>query len=270
MKADVIVVNYRTPSDLATFCNSLLDNAAAIETLTIMDNAPVFRDPAIMESNVRNLRAMLGAPVEWIVNEENVGYARAVNRAATRTAGPVLAIFNADVVVKPDSIQAMCDFLEASKAIGIAGPKQVNSKGRITHAGVVGNNRRPEIRGWQRKDQGQFDDVTTCISVSGSAYFVRRECWDELTSCQNYQDSVVEITGEHAEGAFLPTPLYYEETFCSLHARKHNWLVAYNGKVEMIHEWQGSCRDRRVLTDYMTTSRGMYRRACDRHDIIRE
>lgn len=271
MNADVIVVSYRTARDLSKFCDSLVESPEGIATVTIVNNQPRDIDVLVAEENAKHLKEMLGVPVMTVVNEENVGYAKAVNNAALKVTAPVLAIFNADVMVKPGTIQAMCDFIDSNELIGIAGPKQVNSQRRITHAGVIGSNRRPNLRGWHRRDEGQFDDVLLdCVSVSGSAYFVRRECWDELTNCPVYQSASRSVGVGSPEGAFLPTPLYYEETFCSVHADAHGWLIGYNGMAEMVHEWQGSCKDNKVLTKYMTISRGMYRKVCDLHEIPRE
>lgn len=261
---DVIVVNFHTPEDLETFCQSL-DEQTGVSSITIVNNEPRFMDRSVANS----LAKELGARV--LTNEENVGYARAVNAAAVGLTAPILAIFNSDVRLMTSSITAMADFLDAHDEVGIAGPKQVDSKGRITHGGIVGTNRRPVHRSWHRRDTGQCDDVlTNVVTVSGSAYFVKRACWDELTACPIYQGSAKKMRGVVPTGAFLPTPLYYEETFCSVHAVAHGWKNAYNGKVKMIHEWQGSSKDHAVLSKYVAKSRQMYRQACADHGIIHE
>jgi hypothetical protein len=258
---DVVVINYRTPEDLQEFCQSL-HGEPGIESVTIVNNAP----RRIDEETAAHEAPALGARV--INNEENLFYARAVNAAAVGLTAPILAIFNADVITSPGSIEAMADFLNFYNEVGVAGPRQVDQKGHITHGGIIGTTRRPVHRGWQKKDYGQYTDIILdAVTVSGSAYFVRRECWDALTECQTYQDSCVRLTGERALGAFLPTNHYYEETFCSVHASRHGWKNAYNGQVRMVHKWLGSCKDRDQLAEYTRQSRAMYREACADHGI---
>lgn len=261
---DVVVVNYQTPGDLATFCRSL-DEQAGIGTITIVNNAPTMEDVRI----AADAGARLGGRVmNW---DDNIGYAKAVNAAAAEVSSPVLGIFNADVICPPGSIAAMAEFLDAHDEVGVAGPKQVDSRQRITHAGITGSPHRPILRGWHQRDHRQFDDVRLdCVSVSGSAYFVKRSCWDELTNCQTYQNSVKSLTGRSAEGAFLPTAHYYEETFCSYHARAHDWKIAYNGRATMVHQWQGATRDQGLLTRYATESRRLFRSACADHGMVHD
>jgi GT2 family glycosyltransferase len=261
---DVVVVNFHTPGDLEYFVRSIKDEQFA--SITIANNSPTQAD--------RITSTRLGGEVELTIidHQQNLGYARAVNHAAAELTAPILAIFNADVVVEPGSIQKMIDFMDAHPEVGIAGPKQVDDKNRITHGGIIGTNRRPRHRAWHARDHAQCNDILTdVVSVSGSAYFVRRECWDELTDCHTYQESCLAHTGHRATGAFLPTQHYYEETFCSVHARAHGWKVAYNGKAKMVHLWhRSSPLGRTGAEQHLEASRTFYRKACDDHGISRE
>jgi GT2 family glycosyltransferase len=259
---DCIVVNYQTPLDLEDFCESMRDQR--ISSLTIMNNDPNTEDRVVAARYVKELGAES-------ITLDNVGYANAVNYAAQRVDSDYLAIFNADVVCSPDSVQEMVSFMCSAPHIGIAGPRQVNENGLITHAGIFGTSDKPKIRGWKKKDRGQFNDIRDdCVSVAGSAYFVLRRCWDELTDCPDYNDAVVRIMGGFPAGAFLPTPHYYEETFCSYHAREHGWSVAYNGEIEMIHKWHRASAVGGFAEKMMPISRDMFRQACDEHGIVHD
>jgi GT2 family glycosyltransferase len=137
----------------------------------------------------------------------------------------------------------------------------------ITHAGIFGTNDKPALRGWKRPDDGQFDEIRDdALSVSGSAYFIKRLCWDELTNCSKYRKIAPD-----AVGAFLPTPHYYEETFCSYHAREHGWKVVYDGETSMVHKWHKASPVGGVAEKkHMPESRKMFRAACDMHGITHD
>ena len=265
MTTDVVVCNYRTPKDLLNFAASLTDQPG-LGDIVIVNNSPHERDRQVAD----RIAGEHGATV--INNPKNLGYARAMNAAAVDLSNETLALFNADVITAPGSIQAMDEFLAKNPEVGIAGPRQTDDRNRIVHGGIVGTNKRPQHRGWHRLDQGQFDaTIIGTVTVSGSAFFVRRECWEELTACETYQASCERHTGGRALGALLPTRHYYEETFCCVHAAHHGWKNAYVGSVKMTHLWHRASPPGQQGADRLIgPSRELYRAACDDHGISRE
>lgn len=260
MNTDIVVVNYKTPRDLEKFCESL--RGQEINSFTIVNNTPTEEDIAVADRYSKELGG-------WVCNnDENIGYARAINEASTLLAGDIIATFNADVICPEGSIKAMADFMAQHPNVGVAGPKQVDSKNRITSAGVTGTNQQPKLRGWHQIDRGQFDEVRfDCVSVSGSAFFVKRSCWEELKLCPVYRTSCKNIFGQEPLGPMLPCAHFYEETALSYHARSHGWRVAFNGGVSMQHEWQGACKDNQLLSRYARDSKEQFRIFCSDHGI---
>lgn len=266
---DVVVVNYRTPDDLRGFIKSF----AAVQfevpaTLFVVNVEPLEADADAVDEALEDVVV----PVGYALCPTNIGYAKACNQAATAIAGfnrprRTLAFFNADTRLAPGVLDHCHWTLHQNDDWGIIGPKQVNDAGEITHAGVFGTNKRPLLRGWKEPDAGQYDEIRDdAVSVSGSAYFVKRSCWDELSACPTYKEIAPE-----ALGAFLPTQHYYEETWCSYHAREHGWKVVYDGEVSMIHRWhQASPVGGVAEKKHMPASRIMFRDACDRHGIERD
>ena len=43
--------------------------------------------------------------------------------------------------------------LEANPDVGVVGPKQISSDGRISHGGIVGSNISPQHSGWLEPDK---------------------------------------------------------------------------------------------------------------------
>lgn len=246
---DIIVVNYQTPEDLQGFLDSL--NVQIEHDIWIGNVSPTSTDSGVMydyaarHGNVH--------PYEW---EENVGYAKAVNEMAQHGNREVLAIFNADVRVSPMGIEQCHDALMASDLWGVLGPHQVDETGRVTHAGIFGTNTEPKFRAWRSHSSDGLDDVQEAVTVMGSAYFVWRTLWEDLARCDG------------CNGAFLPTPLYYEETWCSYHARAHGYKVMYYGPVKMTHRYhQAISKNEAWANEQRKISQQMFRDACANHGI---
>jgi GT2 family glycosyltransferase len=270
---DVIVVNYKTPRDLADFGNSFIKSHHEKEfpfSLWLCNVQPELQD---LDAAHRILeRADEGYDLTF---EDNVGYSGAVNHAASLGKREVIAIFNADVVLSPRTLHDCAKALLERDDWGILGPKQTDGKGRLTHAGIFGSLQAPKMRGWQELDRGQYNDIRDDgVSVSGSAYFIKRTVWDELLACPLYRREVLRTSSEMPIGSFLNTPHYYrsEETFCSYHAISHGWKVVFYGdKISaMVHKWHQASPVGGFADNHFKESQKMFRSACDAHDIPRD
>lgn len=257
---DVVVVNYRTPTDLGQFLASYQTHPCAWPgALTVVNVSPMQADLAVVARWQGTL------DINHLSFTDNVGYARACNRGAQLVNGDTLALFNADVVLTADALTHCYEALAANPRWGVLGPRQVNATGRLVSGGVFGSNQAPQMRAWNERDVGQCSDVRSAITVSGSAYFVRRDAWKLLADCRRYREAAPD-----ADGAFLPTPHYYEETFCSYHARSHGLDVIFYGPVCITHLWHRASPIGGEADRLMSTSREIFRRACDAHGIDRD
>jgi GT2 family glycosyltransferase len=260
---DAVVVNYRTPDDLTGFVESFIAWKPVSETNLVMANvAPEKEDLAAAEQAL-NLDAP-GLVLTHLPFEENVGYARACNAGLKTGDREIVALFNADTRVTEGTLKQCADALLANPEWGALGPRQVDQLGRFTASGIFGTNEAPKHRAWHDQDVGQCSDIRDdAVTVAGSAYFMRREVWEQLTSCRTYRS-----IAPGAEGAFLPTKLFYEETFCSYHARAHGYRNVYFGTAEMIHFWHGSIdANGAPASDLFDESRTYFRHACKTHGI---
>jgi glycosyltransferase involved in cell wall biosynthesis len=224
--------------------------------------------------------------IEKLVLSDNVGYALACNNLADLSRGcmteynDVLGFLNADVWMDWKDQFKIREFFKENQDVAIMGPKQRNEAGRITHAGIFGTNEAPKHRGWQHPDirDQLYHDVVDAVTVSGSAYFIRRKICDELSDNPAYQEIYDELLPEtlkllnvelpySVRGAFLPTPFYYEETFCSYYARHMGHRLVYNGNISIGHSWHGSVKTGSKMDQMFRPSRDMFRRACDKLGI---
>ena len=67
--------------------------------------------------------------VRLIRNERNVGFTRAANQAIRAANGRYLLWLNTDTIPYPDALAALCGVLETDPAVGIVGPRVLNSDG---------------------------------------------------------------------------------------------------------------------------------------------
>lgn len=254
---DVVVVNYRTPELLKDFIDSYRFQGSKVDTeLIVVDVDPteaVQEQVSEILSHHRDLQIQYW-PIDW-----NCGYSGACNWASQVSNREVIAFFNSDTRLFDDTLDLCYDYLLEHDDVAICGPMQVDSRGRVTHAGMFGSNTKTAPRGWLSRNPNHYrEDRDDAITVSGSAYFVKRGVWDEMARHPAFLDCY-----PNAEGAMLPTPHYYEETWCSYFARHLGHKVAYVGSAVMVHEWHKSSPVGSVEGSVMATSRQMFRDMCD-------
>lgn len=260
---DLVAVAYEAPEETEAFLASLRHVDVPF-TLTIIDNAsPNEAVRSAIQCNLHTVQARDHCrSARYVFNTKNVGYARAVNQGMKMGSAPYAAILNCDTEFLPEGVSKLVAHFMSHESVGVIGPRTFDSAGRITHAGIITTAARPRNhhRGWLSPDPDSYQDTLSVNTVSGATYFVRRSMWDELSACADYLRAA-----PTAEGAFLPTPHYFEETFCSYHARHHGWEVIYLGAAAMIHQWH---RSSPVGSMAMEGAQRQFHDACAQHGIV--
>lgn len=263
---DLYAVAYQAPEETRQFLESLMHVSVPF-SLTVVENAsPHGKVREVLQglafAQVKALPMCTSAEV--IFNSENVGYAKAINHASVFGSAPYLAALNCDVeFFRNDAAALIVDYFEANPGVGVIGPRTVDEHNRLTHAAIIATGVASEQhRFWMHLDQGQANDTLSVPTVSGATYFARRTMWDELTRCPDFQR-----VAAGAEGAFLPTAHFYEETWCSYHARAHEWDVVYLGTAAMKHLWH---RSSPPGSQDMSSPQTYFRQACREHGIPTE
>ena len=265
---DLCVINYNTRPLLERFLNVLhsdVDSINRVWNLRIADN----------DSGDDSVEWLMSNYSSYFISDvylnPNIGYSAACNQLASFGSSDVIALLNADTWMTSKDISDIDLIFQNNPDIHILGPKQRDENGFITHAGIVGTNVQPKHRGWREYDPNDvlFKDRIECVTVSGSAYFVRRSVWNAMTNNPKYRELYPD-----AVGAFLPTPHYYEETWCSYFARYLGYNVVYDGSVSVGHSWHASSpRPGEGISEadsYFPVSREIFRNACDAFGIERD
>jgi len=67
-------------------------------------------------------------------NTRNTGYARACNKGIELTREPYILVLNSDVVLSPDTVSQLVEFLDRVPRAGIAGPKVLNTDDSLQYS----------------------------------------------------------------------------------------------------------------------------------------
>ena len=88
-------------------------------------------------AETREYLAGLGGVFRVVRQDENLGFARSVNRGASLAEGDRLLFLNSDTVLTPGWLEPMLELLDSSPTVGAVGNVQVNPRnGLVDHAGV--------------------------------------------------------------------------------------------------------------------------------------
>ena len=268
---DLCVINFNTINKLLRFHDQLFSLDLYDQwkhgpfNVYIADNGSTDASAKIVELRPPGKRYTF-------VQNENIGYSAAANQLVAMGTGDIIGILNADVWLTPSDVVQIQQSFDESPDIAILGPKQRDEKGNITHAGIEGTNTHPKHRGWQQPDPDDvlYRDVREMVTVSGSAYFIRRSVWDDLTHCPVNVRWYRERFGNDPNGAFGPQRHYFEETQASYHARAHEYKIYYDGRISIGHSWHASHPVGSPQDQLFGESRKIFRDFCDYHGILHD
>lgn len=257
---DLVAVAYQAPRETEQFLTSLANVDVPFTLCVVENNSPDPKVREILESGIGDVQRLdMCTNASLVLNGTNEGYARAINHGVTLGEAPYVAALNCDVQFLVGQTYPIVQYFEDHGDVGVVGPRTTNSNNRLTHAGIFQTLTGDQHRAWLHPDQSTYWDVRDVPTVSGATYFARRSMWDELTACPRFRR-----VAPDAEGAFLPTDHFYEETWCSYHARAHNWRCVYLGTSKMIHEWHRSSPPGSIP---MKEAKALFQHACMTHGI---
>lgn len=264
MQVDLLVVTYNTKDLLERLLNCLHnDYEENVWKLYIADNNSEDDTQNWLLENTHKFK------IEEIAFNENIGYSAAINDLASKSSSDLLCAVNADTWFSTRHVKQVIDSFQQTPNMGVCGVKQMDESNKIRHGGIFWDKKaNPVHRGWNQWDplDQEYKDKVKCWTVSGSIYYVKRSVWNELHQCPIFKNMYPQ-----AKGAFLPTPHFFEETYCSQHTLAHGYEVWYDGIVETAgHTWHASTEVGEASKKWFMTSRDIYIQACEAHGIDHE
>jgi len=166
--------------------NNLALTRACVESLQATLPAGLAHEIILVDDGstdgTRAWLATLGSPFRVVLNEQNLGYATANNRAVAVAEGALLCLVNNDLVFLPGWLEPM---LRAHRSLGaragVIGNVQLDARtGVVDHAGIlIQLNGKPEH---DRTPPGRiarwFRPVRRVPAVTGACLLIERALWD--------------------------------------------------------------------------------------------
>ena len=176
-RISVIIVTYRSMTELPACIESLLGQSVPIE-IFLVDNASPDETPKLAAeyaSRHENIHAIL--------NRENVGLAAGNNVPLGKCRGDYVLALNPDTVLCQNSLERMVDYLDRNPDVGVLGPKNLYADG-TPHVSAHRDWGLMHVLIWRvlpyRFSRQLHDQLSTYKSldplfVSGACLLIRRE-----------------------------------------------------------------------------------------------
>ena len=127
MDLSTVIVNYKSRRALIDCLGSLeLDTAGIAREIVVVDNHPADGTLQVLAERFPKVRG--------IANDENVGFARAVNQGIAATTGQYVLVINPDCFVEQGSIPALMGYLRTHPRTGVVGPRMVGEDGSLQYS----------------------------------------------------------------------------------------------------------------------------------------
>ncbi len=127
MDVSIIIVNWNTKQLLEDCLRSIYKQTADLTyEVIVVDNASTDGSVEMVRKNFPQ--------VKTIENSQNLGFARANNIGIRAGTGRYICLINSDVTLLDGCIGRLAAFMDGHPAIGMAGPKILNSDGTIQHS----------------------------------------------------------------------------------------------------------------------------------------
>jgi GT2 family glycosyltransferase len=124
LKLTVAIVSWNTQNLTRDCLNSLMAEVKDLATeIWVVDNHSA-------DGSVEMIRNEFPG-VTLIVNDENVGFARANNQILKEARAEYCLLLNSDTIVPPGSIRALCRFLDEHPEAAAVGPRLHNGQGVV-------------------------------------------------------------------------------------------------------------------------------------------
>jgi len=230
--ADAVVVTYNSADSIGACLTALLEGDLHV---VVVDNA-----------GTAEIVRRIFPQVELIANEDNVGFARAVNQGLARCQSDVVLLVNPDCVMPAATGKALVAYLCEHENVAIVGPRLRDADGSInvsarpnaTFASMLANRARlflPFLTPMLARNSS-FRSYDTCLHAT------------EPTDVAMVSGACVAVRGtflrDEVGGLDAGYFMYYEDVELCLQAWQRKSRVVYLPTVEAVHERGGSSGDR--------------------------
>ncbi len=224
LEAEIIIVDNNSTDSTQEYLGKLKTQNSKLKTTTQSSKS---KTPKIQNANSKTqISSKLQiSNIKTILNQENVGFARAVNQGIKKARGKYFLLLNSDIRVLPGSIKKLIEVIKKKKDAGLAAPKLLNKDGRTSQASCY---YQPTISRafqeyWLRR-LGAFEKFlprggypVSVEAVVGAAMLIPK--------------NTIDLVGLFDEKFFM----YYEDLDFCRRLKKADLKVYYVPRAKMIH-----------------------------------
>lgn len=226
----VVVTHYRNPEDLATCLRSLaVDGGPRVREVMVCDSEALpEHEPVVRQAH---------PTARYLGFENNVGFAALVNAGVEASTTPYVLVLNADIVVRPGTIEALATHLDTSPDVAAVLPRLNGTDGdlqqsvfRFYKPMTIAYRRTPLAKlPSGRKELARFLDrpaLDSAVAAGGAmdidwglgaSVLVRRTAW------------------EHVGSMDVDYFLYFEDVDWLLRCWQNGWRVQYMPSAVCVH-----------------------------------
>lgn len=221
----ILIVNYNTWDFLYRCIDSIYSAGIRLKfEILIIDNNSSDKSVTLIKNNFPD--------INLVINQKNVGFAKANNQGIALGRGRNYLLLNPDTEVLPGSIDSIITFLDANRDIGIAGPKLLRPDLSTMPSAKIF----PSLK-------GEFLQSVFLDKIIPSAILQRLSNVpltdsdkpaevDWVTgACIAIKRQVIEDIGLLDEHFFL----YYEEVDLCYRAKDYGWKIFFYPQARIIH-----------------------------------
>lgn len=211
-EVSLILPVYSQPELTAACVRSIVATATVPYELILVDD----KATAAVKDVVRRIA---GATV--MLNDENVGYTRSLNRGAARARGEFFVFLNDDTSPQPGWLEAMIDCARSSSDIGVVVPMYLDQDGRLKEAGsIIWSDGSAENfgRGDADPDRSRYAYRRDVDYGSGACLLVRADLFREISGLDERF-----------------SPAYYEDVDLCFAVREAGARVVYEPRARVVH-----------------------------------
>ena len=201
MKVSVVTPNYNGEKFLKTFLESLNNDSDCIGEVIIIDNGSSDASLDYLKNNTFNF------PLVLIENDENLGFAPAVNQGIKKAKNDLIFSINNDTEIKKGSIKALVDLIDSADDIFSVQAKmlQYDNKELIDDVGDEYN-----LLGWTKK---------TGENRPSSEYVGVKDIFSSCAGATVYKKSILDEIGLFDDNFFA----YMEDVDLAIRSRIHGY-----------------------------------------------
>lgn len=120
----IITVGYRSEDTIVPFLDSIQKSKDSLtKEIVVVDNYPADRGAELARRHPLKPKVL--------INTENVGFSKAINKGIKESKGKYILIINPDTRIKGKALQLLVDFAQAHPNLGAVAPKLLYNDGKI-------------------------------------------------------------------------------------------------------------------------------------------